>query len=76
MLRIVSFFFEEKEEILPEGTEFYVRVEDETFDLCFDKRKDALVYKQIIKKSKRKFHGHIIRTEFQDGFITDTKEVF
>jgi len=77
MLKIVKAFFKEKEEILPEGTEFHVKVdEDEQYNLCYDRRKDALVYKQIIRKSKPKLHGHIIRTEFTDGFITDTKEVF
>lgn len=46
------------------------------YDLVFDLKKDAKIYKQMLKKSQRKLQGRIIRREYLDNFILDEREVW
>lgn len=76
MIKLLSIFARHQHE---DGVQYHVRADGYSggeYDLVFDLKKDAKVYKQMLKKSQRKLQGRIIRREYLDNYILDEREVY
>ena len=76
MIKLLSIFAKTKHE---DGIQYHVTADGYSggeYDLVFDLRKDAKVYKQMLKKSQRKLQGRITRREYLDNYILDEREVY
>lgn len=62
-----------------DGVEYHVKAEGfkgGEYDLSFDKRDKARVYKKSLKESKSQLQAVIIRREYLGNYILEEKEVY
>jgi len=56
-----------------DGIEYRVRAEDSKYNLTFDIREHARLYKRGLKLSKAQMSARIFRCEYNDGFVDEVE---